>query len=131
MSQLSTFLGGLWKDLEAPFVAAINNVKTAFASNNVTNVITSITGLIKVGAVAAENAATQAQTTGVTLTGPDKKTAVTAAVSSVLTPAVAQLTIPGVDSSTAQSFFGELLNGLVSIGIDAAVAELNKKGWTL
>ena len=64
MSQLSKFLGGLWADLEAPFVSAINAVKTAFDSKDASGVVNSISGLIKVGAVAIENAGTQAQATG-------------------------------------------------------------------
>lgn len=134
MSQLSNFLGGLWKDIEAPFIGALNSVKSAFESKDATQVVNSIAGLIKVGAVAIENAAGTAQSTGLALTGPDKKATVQTAVQSVVAPEIANLSLPGLDAAgnaQAQSFFGNLLNGLISVGIDAAVAALNKNGWKL
>lgn len=134
MSQLSSFLGGLWKDIEAPFIGALQSIKAAFASKDVSQIIPAISGLIKVGAVAIENAATNAQSTGMALTGPDKKATVQTAVQSVVAPEVANLALPGLDAAgnaQAQAFFGNLLNGLISVGIDAAVAALNKNGWKL
>lgn len=129
--KLSDFLGGLWKDLETPFIGAINSVKSAFEAKDASAVVNSITGLVKVGAVAIENGSTTAQAAGTTLTGPDKKTAVQGAVNAVITPILGQVSIPGVDSSTVQNFFGGLLNSLIGHLIDDAVADLNKHGWKI
>lgn len=129
--KLSDFLGGIWKDLETPFIGAINSVKTAFASKDVGQVINSVSGLVKVGAVAIESAATSAQAAGATISGPDKKIAVQTAVTSVVAPEINNLTIPGIDSSVIQGFFGQLLNSVIEHLIDAGVSELNAKGWRL
>ena len=131
MSQLSKFLGGLWKDLEAPFVGAINSVKQAFESKDAQGVINSVASLVKVGAVAIENASTEAAAVGTKIVGPDKKAAVQSAVSNIVAPQIKNLEIPGVDSATIQNFFGGLLDSLIGHLIDAGVAELNKNGWKL
>lgn len=131
MSKLSDFLGGLWHDLEAPFVGAITSVKQAFEAKDAQAVVNSITGLVKVGAIAIENGSTSAKVAGTTITGPDKKVAVQGVVLGAINPIIGGLEIPGVDTKVAQDFFGGLLSALIGHLIDDAVASLNKHGWKI